>query len=101
MAQDMGAIDGTLDMGTSEGAGRNLGDRLWARWLEGRRDGEKHVRARDARLWVRGIVQQGVAHLLREWEARVTPILAGDAQGAIVPVDIVPFQGSDIPGTKP
>jgi hypothetical protein len=41
----------------------------------------------------RGRVQQGVAPLVREWEARVPPMLAGDAQGAIVPVDSVPWQG--------
>ena len=69
MAQDMGAIDGTLDMGPLQGAGSNLGDRLGARRRQGRCDGEKHVLARDARLVVLGIVQQGVANLLREWEA--------------------------------
>src|SRR5262249_56285388 len=42
-------------------------------------------------LWVLGIVQQGVANLLREWEPCVPPSLAGNAQCAIVPVDIAPL----------
>ena len=84
-----------------QGSGSNLGDRLGARRRQGRGDGEKYVRARDARLWVPGIGQQGVADLLREWETGVPPILAGNAQGTIVPVDIAPLQGSDIPGAEP
>jgi hypothetical protein len=101
MAQDMGAIDGTLDLGPLQGAGSNLGDRLGARRRQGRCDGEKHMRARDARLLVRGIVQQGVAHLLREGEACLPPILADNAPCAVVPVDITPLQGSDIPCAEP
>ena len=84
-----------------QGAGGNRGDGLWARRLQGRCDREKHVLAREARPLVRGIVPQGVANLLREREARVTPILASDAPRAVVPVDIAPFPGSDIACTEP
>jgi hypothetical protein len=93
----MGPIDGALDLGTMQGAGGNLGDGLWARRLLRSCDREKHVLARDARSLVFGIVKYGAAHFLREREARVTPILASDAQRAVVPIDIAPLQGSDIP----
>jgi hypothetical protein len=58
---------------------------------------QKDLRTGHARPCLLHIGEQGFADLLWEWKTHRTLTLARDAQGALVPVNVLPLQGSDVP----
>jgi hypothetical protein len=100
MPKDMGAIDRALHVGPAECTRGNLGHSFRAERAERSDGSQKHVGAGYVRPVVFTIVEDGLAHLLRERKTGRTTIFASHTQRAIRPVDIVPLQRGHIAGPE-